>query len=328
MKEDKFFEKLKEIHGESISVVSYDELKDKSEVLCNCEIHGKFKSTVHNLVHHKNGCPYCRLHNSKSPYKTTEQLVYKLKLKYGDKFGYDKVVMGGETIILTCHIHGDFEIGIQYALKKDAVCPICKYETHRQHYYPPVRTKKPRKTINKKRQENPIPYSKWNNMFIRCYNKKYKEKTPTYEGCSVCEEWRNFDNFLEWFNNPENGYRDGYQLDKDLLVQGNKIYSPDTCCFIPQTINCMMTRGAKIRGQVKSIGVTIRGDKYMARCNFGHKEAKNVGVFDNEQDAFEAYKKAKKDYIIRIANEYYSKGEITEKVYNALLNYQIKQYDE
>ena len=196
MKEEKFFEKLKEIHGDSIRVVSYDDLKDKSEVLCNCEIHGNFKATVHNLVHHKVGCPYCRLHNSKSPYKTTEQLVYKLRLKYGDKFSYDKVVMGGNTIILTCHIHGDFEVGIQYALKKDAVCPICKYETHRQHYHPPVRTRKPRKTINKKRQENPIPYSKWNNMFIRCYNKKYKEKIPTYEGCYVCEEWRSFDNFL------------------------------------------------------------------------------------------------------------------------------------
>lgn len=328
MKEEKFFEKLKEIYGDSISVVSFDNLTDKSEVLCNCEIHGNFTTTVHNLLTHKNGCPFCRLHNSKSPYKTTEQLVYKLRLKYGDKFGYEKVRMGGKTIILTCPIHGDFEVSIQHALKKDMVCPICRYESRRQHYHPTIRTREPRKTINRKRQENPIPYSKWNNMFIRCYNKKYKEKTPTYEGCYVCEEWRKFDNFLEWFNNPENGYREGYQLDKDLLVQGNKVYSPETCCFIPQTINAMMTRGAKIRGQVKSIGVTIKGGKYVARCNFGHKEAKTVGSFDNEQEAFEAYKKAKKDYIIRIANEYYIKGEITEKVYKALLNYEIKQYDE
>lgn len=184
-----------------------------------------------------------------------------------------------------------------------------------------------RKEINKKRAANPIPYSKWNNMFIRCYNKKYKEKTPSYEGCSVCEEWRKFDNFLAWFQDPANGYREGYQLDKDLLVQGNKVYGPDTCCFIPQTVNAMMTRSNRLRGQVKSIGVTIKSGKYVARCNFGHKEAKQVGRFKNEQDAFEAYKAAKKGYIVQLANDLYTKGEITERVYKGLLNYEIKQYD-
>lgn len=53
MKEQKFFEKLKEIHGDSIRVVSFDNLTDKSEVLCNCEIHGNFTTTVHNLLIHK-----------------------------------------------------------------------------------------------------------------------------------------------------------------------------------------------------------------------------------------------------------------------------------
>ena len=164
-------------------------------------------------------------------------------------------------------------------------------------------------------------------MFIRSYNQKYKEKTPTYKGCSVCEEWRSFDNFLKWFNDPSNGYREGYQLDKDLLVQGNKIYSPETCCFIPQSINAMMTRGQKIRGKIKSIGVTLRNGKYIARCNFGHKEAKLIGSFDNEQDAFNAYKEAKEGYIKRVAEELFAKGEITSKVYIALLRYKVKQYD-
>lgn len=313
MKEQRFFEKFKEIHGDSINVVSYDDLKDKSVVVCNCEKHGQFTSSVHNLIHHKNGCPFCRLHDSKSPFKTTEQLVYKLKLKYGDKFGYDKVKIGGKRIILTCPIHGYFDTITRRALGQEIECPMCIYETRRQH--------------NGVKSRNPVAYTKWNNMIVRCFNDKYHEKQPTYYSCTVCDEWLDFNNFLAWFEDPKNGYIDGYQLDKDLLGGGGKHYSPETCCFVPQTVNCLMTRGAKIRGKVKSIGVTIKGKKYVARCNFGHKEAKTVGVFDNEQDAFEAYRKAKKLYIEQLAEDLYSKGKITERVYNGLLNYEIKQYD-
>ena len=239
--------------------------------------------------------------------------MYKLKLKYGDKFTYDKVTMGGKKITLTCPTHGDFEIDVQHALNREALCPICKYEARRQH--------------NGVKKRNPVAYTKWNNMIVRCFNDKYHAKQPTYESCTVCEEWLDFNNFLEWFEDPRNGYRDGYQLDKDLFGGGSKHYSPQTCCFIPQTVNCLMTRGAKIRGKVKSIGVTFKAGWYVARCNFGHKEAKQVGRFKNEQDAFEAYKAAKKGYIVQLANDLYTKGEITERVYKGLLNYEIKQYD-
>lgn len=313
MTEKLFFEKMSKCHGGAIDVISYTDLKDDSKVVCRCGKHGEFTSTVHNLVHHKIGCPYCRLHNSKSPYKTTEQLVYKLKLKYGDRFGYDKVKMGGRSIILTCHTHGDFEVNTQRALRSNIECTACLYNKRRQH--------------NSSRTRNPKAYTKWNNMLIRCFNAKYHEKQPTYETCTICNEWLDFNNFVEWFEDPKTGYRKGYQLDKDLFCDGRKHYSPDTCCFVPQTVNAMLTRGAKIRGKVKSIGVTLRGNKYIARCNFGHKEAKVIGSFDNEQDAFDAYKSAKKSYMIKLANDLYSKGEITERVYNGLLNYEIKQYD-
>lgn len=313
MTEKLFFEKMSKYHGDAIRVMSYIDLKDASEVICNCEHHGEFVSTVHNLIHHKIGCPYCRLHNSKSPYKTTEQLVYKLKLKYGDTFGYDNVYMGGRSITLTCPLHGDFEVNTQRALRNNVKCPVCSYNKRRQH--------------NSSRTRNPKAYTKWNNMLVRCFNAKYHEKQPTYASCTICDEWLDFNNFVEWFEDPKNGYRDGYQLDKDLLGGNSKHYSPETCCFVPQTVNAMLTRGAKIRGKVKSIGVTLKGNKYIARCNFGHKEAKAVGIFDNEQEAFEAYRKAKKSYMEQLANNLYANGEITDRVYNGLLNYEIKQYD-
>lgn len=315
MKEEKFLQKINEIYNGNIEILSYENTKGSSMIKCRCKIHGDFSAKVHNLIYHKSGCPLCSAENSNSPYKTTEQLVYKLRKKYGDVFLYDKVSHKENKIKLICPIHGEFAIKANYALRNNVICPICKYESQRQHI---------NMSIDEVEQE---AYSKWNNMFIRCYNKKYQEKTPSYKGCEVCEEWKLFDNFYNWFKDPQNGYRKNYHLDKDLLVQGNKIYSPETCCFVPQTVNSMMTRNQRIRGKVKSIGVTFRRGKYIARCNFGHKEAATVGVFDNEQDAFIAYKKAKEGYIKNLAEDLFSKEMITEKVYNALLKYDVKQYD-
>lgn len=329
MKEDKFFRRIKELYGDKIKVVEYENTKDSSLIRCSCYKHGQFTASVHNLIHHKIGCPLCRVESSTSPYKDTEQLIHKLKHKYGDTYLYDKVCCGDKMITLICPHHGEFTVSANKALNKGCVCPSCKYDTQRQHTFSlPDYRKVKIGGANIIRVDNPTAYTRWSNMFTRCYNDNYKRKTPSYEGCIVCDEWKVFKNFLEWFNDPNNGYRDGYHLDKDLLVQGNKIYSPQTCCFIPQTINAMMTRGQRIRGKVKSIGVTYKNGKYIARCNFGHKEAKIVGVFDNEQEAFDAYKQAKERYIRQIAEEYFSKGEITNKVYNALLKYDVKQYDE
>lgn len=80
-------------------------------------------------------------------------------------------------------------------------------------------------------------YIKWFSMFVRCYDESYQEKQPTYIGCSISEEFWNFQNFAEWYN--KNKYECNYplELDKDFLYEGNKIYSPSTCCLIPKEIN-------------------------------------------------------------------------------------------
>ena len=87
---------------------------------------------------------------------------------------------------------------------------------------------------NKEKTEE---YIKWFSMFNRCYNEKYHEKQPTYIGCSVAEDFCNFQNFAEWYN--RNKYQCNYplELDKDFLYEGNKVYSPSTCCLLPKEIN-------------------------------------------------------------------------------------------
>ena len=79
----------------------------------------------------------------------------------------------------------------------------------------------------------------WRGMLERCYGDKYKDvHSAYYDKCIVCEEWHNFQNFAEWYT--QNFYQVGTErmhLDKDILVKGNKFYSPDTCLIVPQRIN-------------------------------------------------------------------------------------------
>lgn len=79
-------------------------------------------------------------------------------------------------------------------------------------------------------------YSRWRSMLYRCYS----GKCPGYEGVTVCEEWLTFSNFEKWMK-EQMKYIDlsDRQLDKDVLVPGNKVYSRKTCHFVPRRVNCM-----------------------------------------------------------------------------------------
>lgn len=97
--------------------------------------------------------------------------------------------------------------------------------------------------------------SKWKGMLERCYCEKWHIKKPSYIGCSVDERWHNFQVFAEWF---EQNYKDGFELDKDILFKGNKVYSPETCCFVPSEINILFKR----KSRIDTIKVTYLANKY------------------------------------------------------------------
>ena len=85
-------------------------------------------------------------------------------------------------------------------------------------------------------------YRKWCDMLKRCYSLKWHKQNPTYIGCFVCPEWLYFSKFRLWMENQK---WKGMELDKDLLVKGNRGYGPDTCCFIPKAINSLFGSGGK-----------------------------------------------------------------------------------
>lgn len=168
-------------------------------------------------------------------------------------------------------------------------------------------------------------YASWKSMLLRCYNKKYQQKQPSYIGCKVCEEWLYYPNFKAWYCN--NYYEvDGEKmcLDKDILVKGNKIYSPETCIFVTSKINHLFIKSKASRGNCP-IGVhQYTNGKYVAQSNdnSGTKRIINLGYYDTPNEAFNAYKEYKEQLIKDIANEY--KEKIPANLYNALINYKVE----
>ena len=165
-------------------------------------------------------------------------------------------------------------------------------------------------------------YKVWESMLQRCYDPKYQEKFPTYVGCSVCEEWHNFQVFAEWYyeNYYEFGSNELMALDKDILKKGNKIYSADNCVFVPQSINSLFVKRHNDRGECP-IGVTKHGNKFQARLNKGNRRI-SLGMFNTPEEAFLAYKIAKEAYIKELAEEY--KDKIPCKLYEAMINYEVE----
>lgn len=173
-------------------------------------------------------------------------------------------------------------------------------------------------------------YDTWYGMLERCYDEKLHKKHPTYIGCEVCEEWHNFQNFAEWYE--ENYYEiEGERmcLDKDILVKHNKVYSPETCVFVPQAINKLFTKRDNDRGKCP-IGVSPFKNKYRAYYslyNFekNKSEWKHLGYYDNQEKAFEIYRYYKEKNIKEVADYY--KNKIPEKLYNGMYNYIVEITD-
>lgn len=173
-------------------------------------------------------------------------------------------------------------------------------------------------SVRKNKKLNKVKRT-WRGMLNRCYNKKEQEKHPTYKDVIVCEEWHNFQNFAKWFEENWKPYMQDWQLDKDILVEGNKVYSPDTCCFVPAEINSLFTKNKpnEFYNGVKKAGKY----RFLAQICIKNKKT-HLGTFDTSEEAFRVYKVTKENYFKELANNW--KKLISEKVYQALINYKVK----
>lgn len=143
-------------------------------------------------------------------------------------------------------------------------------------------------------------YKKWTNMLRRCYSTSFKLKHPSYLEATVCAEWLTFTNFKTWME-PQDYVNKS--LDKDLILPGNKEYGPNTCCFIPESLNNLLLNKSRVNDELP-IGVYYDNEngKFRAMCSYNGKRV-SLGRFADVDGAAIAYNQFKTKVILEAALE-------------------------
>lgn len=309
---DIFIAKLKSIHGDKYDYSKTIYNGQRNPITFNCPIHGEITMNAGNHLQ-GHGCPKCGIdERARKQLSTKERFIERAKVIHHNKYDYSKVeyVNNRTKVCIICPEHGEFWQEPNNHLQ-GSECPKCGY----------LKTKNNGdcKGLNDVYcQANSICYRRWQSILERTsplYNRK------AYENVKVCEEWLTFSNFKKWF---DENYVEGFAIDKDLLsLPNNKIYSPQTCCFIPRIIN----NAIKKYPTDKQIGIYLISDGRYRVVLSAYSKQTLVGYFNSLEDAQLAYKLAKEKYIKELAIKYFKEGKITERVYYALLKYQVEFLD-
>lgn len=317
-----FISKAKLVHGDKYNYSKVEYKTNKDKVCIICPIHGEFLITPNSLLSGR-GCSLCgRIKTNESKRYTKDTFIQKAKKVHGDKYDYSEIeyIDCFTPIKIVCPTHGAFFQQPTLHLAGHG-CLRCKTSgVRRTILYDIAIVDIPDAHCSDTRR----CYTLWEDMLSRCYNPHMLKRFPTYIGCSVCEEWLIFSNFKRWF---DKNYIKNYDLDKDILIKGNKVYSPETCCFVPHKLNCSINRCQRRRGEFP-IGVTYdkSRSKFTSGLRCGTKKLQ-LGRFDTITEAFNAYKDAKEHYIKSIAEKYFQEGKITKRVYDALMKYEVEITD-
>ena len=150
--------------------------------------------------------------------------------------------------------------------------------------------------------------SLWSGINMRCkVGGSCQARRPTYVGTT--NGFKDFQEFAEWcqhqygyVNKESNGKF--WQLDKDLKIQGNKVYSPETCIFVPNRINSLLTSCDSSRGSTPLGVCWHKGNmKFNSKCRDKINGRRDLGCFDSELEAHQAWQRYKIDLIRRIIIE-------------------------
>jgi len=168
---------------------------------------------------------------------------------------------------------------------------------------------------------------KWRSMISRCYSEAVHKRQPAYIGCSVSEEWHNFQVFAEWYENNYNPeyMNSSWHLDKDIICKDCKTYSSENCAFIPREINNLFLKSAKVDNNCpRGVSKKKQGGKY--HINLSLKVTKGFkGYFITPEEAFKVFKDMKEQHIKEVADKW--KDLIDPRVYEALYNYRVEITD-
>lgn len=171
-----------------------------------------------------------------------------------------------------------------------------------------------------------IEYKTWHNMIGRCFVPQWQKQQKTYVDCTVCDEWLNFQNFAQWYK--DNWYEvegERMELDKDILIKNNKIYSPETCVFVPKRMNLLIINRKNYRGDTPlGVGEANSGNFHVSTTD-EYGKWNYLGTYYSEEEAFNTYKNFRENVFKKVANIY--KDKIPLNLYNALYNRKIEITD-
>lgn len=164
-------------------------------------------------------------------------------------------------------------------------------------------------------------YKLWTHMLSRCYSELFLGKNPCYEKVTVSDNFKNYQFFKTWCRDQVGFDQHGWDLDKDILSQDNKIYSEDTCCFVPKEVNLLLTY-EKGHNNMLPFGVYFseKRKKYMAQMSINNSVT-YIGCFDCVEDAAKAYNLHKEERIKQVAEKW--RGLLDSRVYNKLVNWEV-----
>lgn len=254
--------------------------------------------------------------------KTTEEYITEAVSRWGNIYDYSLVEYTGcdNKIDIVCPIHGKFSIRAASHLRGYG-CKKCAIELR----YKDGKVRGvgindiPLSSMAQGGMKDPV-YVLWSGILNRVTTTNPKHSA--YFDVTICNEWLRFSTFKQWMLNPANGYKAGYAIDKDIIRPGSKIYNPQSCCFVPSRINLLFVMHDDPSD--KPTGVIHVKNKY-----FSHIKVDDTVInasFDTLSEAMDDYVNKKTNIIRDVANEYYSRGEITKRVHDAMLVFPVREY--
>lgn len=320
---EEFIAQAKNLWGECYDYSHVEYIGANTPVTITCPKHGAFQCRPIDHLH-KHGCSKCaRERISRGQITPFEDFVKRAKQVHGDKYLYDeksyKNINSNTRIYCTIHNHWFLQRAIGHI--KGNGCPICGREGSKKIHYGVAVNDLLSET--RKNGEKQRVYRVWINLLRRTLS-PLSQRHKNYLDCSICDEWLLFSNFKKWYEDPQNGYQDGYHLDKDILRPHNRVYSPETCCFVPKEINSIFKHSPKFVNSNFPYGVYRDHKRFCARIQWQGQTIFNK-TFTTIEEAEAAYKTAKVSHLRSIAESYYKEGKITKRVYEAILNYPIDE---
>ena len=157
-------------------------------------------------------------------------------------------------------------------------------------------------------------YKKWSAMITRCHSEKMIARDPSYSDCYVCDSWLSFSGFIEWVNSQPRKDWESLELDKDILIENNRVYSPETCVFVSRLTNTFLVN----RRSNNLTGVFYMKDKgvFRSSCrNPFNGKREHLGFFETDIEAHKAWKVRKRKHAIEL-----SKQQLDERVSKAIVD--------